>query len=332
MTYVIRWKRLKNFFVPISSNSNIYKLDILEPLFSLFRCFILLVSEMNVFVVAVVVSEKKEQELFSRGLFAWSATDPVHYIPTRSVDGINHPSVDFVLSKVYPEMPDDILGALHAVSPSQHAVCLETQKVFSDRWSVIEYLWEGERTLAPDSALIGSWDDGLVDAFLIEHENVILKTRAAFGHQETHTMCIASSLKTVREFVNRMKGREIIIQQLIPHDGWFAKVFVIGDDVSVYMRRSIDTHQLEDGTEVDSQRLPRGAETIAVPDAIRLEVKQIAVEIRTLFKTDLLGFDVVLDSSCGKLIIVDVNFFPSFKELGPEFKTRLDLFCSAHSR
>lgn len=274
-------------------------------------------------LVAVVVSEKKESQLAKRGIFD---SQLVEYIPVRTASELRSIRADLVLSKIYPGMENQLLEALHAIPQEMHATGPVTQKIFSDRWEVIKKIWKGDRSFAPDSAIIHSVHDGMVDAFLREHEQVILKTRTACGHPDTHIMCVASSVKSVRDFVTRMRDHEIIIQQLVNHSGSFLKVFVIGSHISVHVRESIERNCMQDGVEFNSQNLPvsHGGD---VPDNIRDEAVEIAEEIKKLFGTDLLGFDAVVDSDCGKIVIVDVNFFPSYKELGSEFQTRLDQFC-----
>ncbi|GMI49353.1 hypothetical protein ScalyP_jg10200, partial [Parmales sp. scaly parma] len=45
------------------------------------------------------------------------------------------------------------------------------------------------------------------------------------------------------------------------------------------------------------------------------EVTPIANKLREIFKLDLFGFDLLVTSEKREMVVVDVNYFPSYKEM-----------------
>lgn len=56
-------------------------------------------------------------------------------------------------------------------------------------------------------------------------------------------------------------------------------------------------------------------------DQIRLAASQLS----EAFQLEIFGFDVIVDKATGDLVVVDVNYFPSFKEI-PDFPALLRAF------
>jgi glutathione synthase/RimK-type ligase-like ATP-grasp enzyme len=276
-------------------------------------------------VVGVVVSAKKETELTNRGLFYTLEGETLQFVPIRTVNDLNHWIPKIVLSKITANIDPDLVHALENRSNIRHVCNAELQKVFTDRWAVIEKIWEGQCTFAPDSALITSAEDGIAEAFLREHEKVILKPESASGPKESHNMCIASTVSEVKKFLS--SHSPAIIQQLVPHKDSFVKVFVIGDRIDIFVRKSLGTN-LETGKSFNTQGMfNQPAETESLSPRIVDGLKVVAKEVTKLFQTALLGIDIVLETGCDKPIIVDVNFFPTYRELGAEFKSALSKYC-----
>lgn len=270
-------------------------------------------------VVGLAVSAKKRKELTARGFF-----EPRQGLEYRAITNSEDiPGVDIVLSKMYPGMDESLVETLSNLPTAKHVISPETQKVFSDRWSVIERIWTSDTVMVPDSALVTTSDDGLIEAYLMEHERVILKPRIASGPRESHQMCIASSLKEVKLFMQELgEGLPIIVQQLVEHDGSFFKVFVVGSTVEFFARKSISP-ELMDGKSFNTQGLFKDAGESNIPQ-LQTKLEILAREIARLFECDLLGIDVVVETGTGKLLVVDVNYFPTYREMGDRFPSALD--------
>ena len=54
----------------------------------------------------------------------------------------------------------------------------------------------------------------------------------------------------------------------------------------------------------------------------KLEI--LARETAQLFECDLLGIDVVVETGTGKLLVVDVNYFPTYREMGDKLRLAID--------
>jgi inositol-1,3,4-trisphosphate 5/6-kinase/inositol-tetrakisphosphate 1-kinase len=131
------------------------------------------------------------------------------------------------------------------------------------------------------------------------------------------------------------------------------KVYVLGDHVSVYKRRSLpnlprNTHA-SGYLEFDSQRpYPRlsdfGFEDDEFTNRIRKEttrkvtaeeVKPIVEALKEAFGLELFGFDVLITSNNDsedeqRMLVVDVNYFPSYKEV-PHFPALLARYLTDHA-
>jgi len=49
------------------------------------------------------------------------------------------------------------------------------------------------------------------------------------------------------------------------------------------------------------------------------DVLPIAQSLRQIFNLDLFGFDLLICESTGEMLVVDVNYFPSYKEMKEEW-------------
>ena len=275
--------------------------------------------------VALVVPPKKRDQLAKRGFFD-KGNHGVEYIGITSQDDLQAllaSPPDLVISKIYEETPKTILEYIESVGPKVHPITESMQSVFRDRYEIIQTIWKGKKAESPDSALIDSpvVDDYLIEAFLTEHEHVIVKPRLASGPSYSHNMCISSSLRVVKEFASR--NYPVIVQQFVPHNGLFVKAFVIGEHVSLFARQSVKESQMD--SEINSQGLFKdGDSDDAFIASRRAELLVMVDELVNLFRVPLLGIDFVVHSDNGQIYVVDVNYFPSYNELGNEFRVAMD--------
>lgn len=174
---------------------------------------------------------------------------------------------------------------------------------------------------------------------------LIVKPLVAAGTKESHFMAILLGTSAFSKVPPRS-----IIQEYVNHNAILYKVYVLGEHVYVYPRPSLPNLPIplprSESTEMellefDSQRpyprlqdfgidfgmmLPEeekskrgGSMTIQVtPD----EVRPIVESLKEAFGLQLFGFDILLSEDEKEWLVVDVNYFPSYKEV-PNFPTLL---------
>lgn len=275
--------------------------------------------------VALVVPPKKRDQMAKRGFFD-KRNSGIQYIAITKeddLDAILDNPPDLVISKIYQDTPIGLLEYLNSLDIRMHPITESAQSVFRDRYEMIRTIWKGKKAESPDSALIDQpiVDDYLIEAFLTEHEHVIVKPRLASGPSYSHNMCISSSLRVVKEFA--LKNYPVIVQQFVPHNGLFVKAFVIDNHVSLCVRQSVKDDQID--SEFNSQSLFKETKNDDSFIAIRREeLLSHVAELVNLFKVPLLGIDFVIHSHTGYIYVVDINYFPSYTELGSQLINAMD--------
>mmetsp|Transcript_1345 Transcript_1345/g.3431 ORF Transcript_1345/g.3431 Transcript_1345/m.3431 type:complete len:596 (-) Transcript_1345:363-2150(-) len=171
---------------------------------------------------------------------------------------------------------------------------------------------------------------------------LIVKPIIAAGTKQSHFMLIA-----LKESALTKLPPKSIVQEFVNHDATLYKVYVLGDFVNVYKRHSLPNlpADVSDATvdlvEFDSQRpYPKlkdfglDTESYNNHDARNFnlvnsdytvtveEVKPIVDVLRQAFGLELFGFDILMGSNSGECFVVDVNYFPSYKEV-PNFPSLL---------
>jgi inositol-1,3,4-trisphosphate 5/6-kinase/inositol-tetrakisphosphate 1-kinase len=127
-------------------------------------------------------------------------------------------------------------------------------------------------------------------------------------------------------------GIPCLLQEYANHNGILFKVYVLGQDIFVFSRPSLpnlptepsDLETLKSFVEFDSQRpypdlahfglTQSSASPHAVTKLTALEVTPVVDALKSAFGLQLFGFDILI-SEDSKLLVVDVNYFPSFKEV-----------------
>jgi len=161
----------------------------------------------------------------------------------------------------------------------------------------------------------------------------IVKPLIAAGTKQSHYMLIA-----LHESALTKLPPKSIVQEFVNHDATLYKVYVLGDFVNVYKRHSLPNlpSDLSEATvdlvEFDSQRpYPKLKDFgIGIEDNIdcsnisllqsnstvtKEEVKPIVEVLKRAFGLELFGFDILMGSNNGECFVVDVNYFPSYKEV-----------------
>lgn len=169
---------------------------------------------------------------------------------------------------------------------------------------------------------------------------LIVKPLIAAGTKQSHYMLIAMHESALTKLPPKS-----IVQEFVNHDATLYKVYVLGDFVNVYERQSLPNlpSDLSEATvdlvKFDSQRpYPKlkdfGVEIENNSDCnnagilqstskvTKEEVKPIVEVLKRAFGLELFGFDILMGSNSGNCYVVDVNYFPSYKEV-PNFPSLL---------
>jgi hypothetical protein len=265
--------------------------------------------------VGVVVSRKKEVQLGARGI--GPERTGIQYFFLHSVEELKAVSPDIILSKICEELDPNLIAACSAY---RQLIDPSLQSIFSDRFSLHDKI----RAICnvPDSILVESTVDMLeIYNFITKHGRVILKPRIAAGPLSAHNMAICESLKDVQSHPG---DGNFLLQRLVPHEDYFLKVFLVGEYASVHVRKSIDANKVG---AFNSQGLFSSTSHVNVSDNVQRNAKKVASRISAHLRVYLLGVDIVVDSQTNQLLVVDVNYFPSFSEIGENFLNQLDRFC-----
>eukprot|EP00547_Thalassionema_nitzschioides_P007516 CAMPEP_0194204506 /NCGR_PEP_ID=MMETSP0156-20130528/4004_1 /TAXON_ID=33649 /ORGANISM="Thalassionema nitzschioides, Strain L26-B" /LENGTH=413 /DNA_ID=CAMNT_0038930543 /DNA_START=428 /DNA_END=1669 /DNA_ORIENTATION=- len=156
---------------------------------------------------------------------------------------------------------------------------------------------------------------------------LIAKPLTAAGTKKSHCMGIVLNPKGLSSVQT-----PCILQEYTNHDNSLYKVFVIGNDIHVFRRPSlpdlptstVELDQLAPFVEFDSHRpypgssdfgldLPNPAKRTKMQELSSTEVAPIVDVLKLAFGLELFGFDILLSNK--RLFVVDVNYFPSFKEV-----------------
>lgn len=170
---------------------------------------------------------------------------------------------------------------------------------------------------------------------------LMVKPLVAAGTKESHLMIIILKLSALQKIPPRT-----IIQEYVNHDARLYKVYVLGGQVYVYERPSLPNLPSKrelgaaavDSLKFDSQRpYPTisdfcienwnvGSSTLehVRPDQVSVtadEIRPVVETLRQNFGLELFGFDILLTHQ-REYLVVDVNYFPSYKEV-PNFPSLL---------
>jgi len=173
---------------------------------------------------------------------------------------------------------------------------------------------------------------------------IIAKPLTAAGTSESHKMMIVLN----RNGLKKLSPRPTLLQEYANHDGILFKVYVLGEDVMVFQRSSLPN--LPEGEsnpgdvnlcthlEFDSQKPYPGLSDFGVKNdeidftescsdykksanfshvVTSSEIRPVVEAVRKAFGLTLFGFDMLVTIRGGKmkLLVVDINYFPSYKEV-----------------
>ncbi|ETV94054.1 hypothetical protein H310_12088 [Aphanomyces invadans] len=163
---------------------------------------------------------------------------------------------------------------------------------------------------------------------------VLAKSLEACGTDASHVMKVISRLEDIEAIDVSMAP--IMLQEYVNHGGRLFKGYVLGDDILVSERTSLpDLSGSMTAVEFNTQSpfpttadfhgpLSSSSSGTAAPlndpatlwtEALDKSVQAIGRAIQATTNLSLFGFDVIMASNTNELMVVDVNYFPSFKEM-----------------
>ncbi|OQR84520.1 inositol-tetrakisphosphate 1-kinase-like [Achlya hypogyna] len=161
---------------------------------------------------------------------------------------------------------------------------------------------------------------------------VIVKSLEACGTDASHVMQVLSQPEDVAALST---DTPLLFQEFVNHDARLFKGYVLGPTILVSERVSLPNlgSTAAKAVEFDTQSpFPTAAafelaptpQSTAQPLCATMESAMHAIgrAIQGATQLSLFGFDVIMESGSGRHMVIDVNYFPSFKEL-PDFDARM---------
>ncbi|KAI8876115.1 hypothetical protein K501DRAFT_56879 [Backusella circina FSU 941] len=166
----------------------------------------------------------------------------------------------------------------------------------------------------------------------------LCKRRTACSSKEAHEMVLVPNSIGMMKLNHYFKDDPVILQEFVQHDGVIVKVYVADGHITASTRPSFkNLSPTGDIVHFDSQALPKTFDTAAPleegleevflrmdPNGVHIH-KEAILDLNILKRmTDSLqerlgltffGFDVLIESGTQRYYIVDVNYFPGFKNV-----------------
>jgi hypothetical protein len=148
---------------------------------------------------------------------------------------------------------------------------------------------------------------------------MVAKTDLACGTPESHHMVVARTTDELEGWLRERPAARVVVQEFVSHAATVYKCFAVGSVTGVSSRPSIDA-PTKGALSFDSQLALPGAEARESVAAVDAAVERVAALVRdalaSLYGFSVFGFDLLaVDGSGGRFAIVDVNYFPGFKEM-----------------
>ncbi|KAH0795784.1 inositol 1,3,4-triphosphate 5/6 kinase [Histomonas meleagridis] len=164
------------------------------------------------------------------------------------------------------------------------------------------------------------YSEGIEDFSSVTQFPVVLKSIEACGTSESHSIRIVHTREQLSEIQN--VPPKLMAFPFIPHYGVVFKCYCLGDNYVMRASGSLVLHS-KDSTVFDSQKpLPddllnttfssQNTQEIAPSQE---ELKGICQSLQEITGVQLLGFDVLRSEVDGLLYLVDVNYFPCFRNI-----------------
>ncbi|KAL1365345.1 hypothetical protein AAHE18_03G281600 [Arachis hypogaea] len=188
------------------------------------------------------------------------------------------------------------------------------------------HLIRGAHFLKIDNFEEFNFETGLAEARL--SLPCIVKPKIACGVGDAHKMAIVFR---VDDFKNVDVPLPAVIQEYVDHSSTLYKFYVLGEKIFHAVKNSIPNADVlkksSNGDELkplefDSLKsLPTASGDCSATSGESIDVKLVtdaANWLRRRLQLTIFGFDVVIQEGTRDHVIVDVNYLPSFKEVGDE--------------
>lgn len=148
----------------------------------------------------------------------------------------------------------------------------------------------------------------------------IMKPCIACGVKEAHHMAVIHSKNGIEKALNAVPQPSILQEFVVPHDNAVFKAYVAGSRVVIRGRKGqpaglgqcsecIFFDSLEEWTDDASADINLNDQSLLRQDYI----EKVALALEEELNITLFGFDILYDANQGELVIIDVNYFPSYK-------------------
>lgn len=262
-------------------------------------------------------------------------------------DVILHKGTDELISSSPHEMPSFSarIGALAAFVRSHPETVMvdpiERVQQVVDRNVLNACLEQAAATARSQGLPVGTpasiqVDKGGIDQQICNHMTgsgiqlpCIVKPRVACGTPEAHHMALVLRNEGFQEMQVAMPG---CLQQFINHNGLLYKVYVMGDQLHVTERQSIPNLSAAGSQDAGLPSLIEFDSLKSLPQRDYLQphyesqqqlqgkgisqevVHVVTAQLKAILGLTLFGYDVIVEEHSGVHYIIDVNYFPSYKE------------------
>ena len=161
----------------------------------------------------------------------------------------------------------------------------------------------------------------------------LIKMDEACSSHSSHTMWFVASKNSLDKWqeTHGEAGVSYCCQQYIPHNGIVWKVYVLGDTIDIVAHQSFLPSAEQDihvgGQEFHSDdpcwNSTDSSPCLTAEKEVTLAMKDCMISfarhVAKYMQVSLLGFDIVQSAASGSLMVVDMNYFPSYRhqtELG----------------
>jgi inositol 1,3,4-trisphosphate 5/6-kinase len=298
--------------------------------------------------VGIIIPLKKIQNKHIQKLLQSKAND-IHFIhidlnTIYNVDDIDikYGHFDIILHKLTYDMIYDIYKdpvaiknmtivnkyilkypKMHIIDPLKSIYVLINREKMYNMLSILSK--KSEFFSIPKYIIVNSYIDmQLVISYILEKTislPVIIKPIDA----ESHTMKIITHIDDIQlfEYIN-----PIIFQEYINHDKQLYKAYVLNNEIFIFKRISLPNiiqNKYNPPIEFNTQSLPLSINT---DEIINPQIQKIGHIIQDKIKLSIFGFDVIINSKNNTYLVIDVNYFPSFKELN-DFDMKMRLYIKS---
>ena len=147
---------------------------------------------------------------------------------------------------------------------------------------------------------------------------VLVKSDIASVTKMSHIMSVVFNPIGLEKALG-MYDEAVIVQEFINHDRTVYKVYVIGDKISYNSRPSCSNISSNNSDFVAFDSAQPWPSEIAVGERLIKDldnnlIRELSTIIGNSLGLSIFGFDLLVQSDTGELVIIDINVFPGFKE------------------